>query len=290
MTYPFPRPHGRGLGLRAAVALAAVVALGAADVAVAAAAPSTVSAVATPAGVVAPLATGANPPVDPLYLTPGSRTANGRDWRTRCEPYGASATRCFTEIRATTVVRTARGYVTTTGWVFNNLTYRDVDGVGWKANVLAMSGERVSAGRRWRVVCSELAGWRRCTSQIWATVISRQAAPGRGYTYRTYGTWQLNNVVWLSRAAQPGPGPGATAEPGTVAPAPAPPPPPPPPSGESETPINVPNPGDSVNCSDFATWGDANRWYEQHYAYFGDVANLDSDGNGIPCESLPGAP
>lgn len=285
MTHPHPHRPGRGFRLRAAVTLAAVVALSAADVAAAVAAPiasSRMSAVAMPAGVVTTLAVGSNPPVDPLYLTPGTRTVNGRDWRTRCEPYGSSATRCFTEIRATQVARTSRGYVTTTGWVFNNLTYRDVDGVSWKSNVLATPGERTSGGRRWKVVCSELAGWRRCTSHIWATVISRQAAPSGGYTYRTYGTWQFNNVVWLSRAGQPGPGPGTTTDPGTLEP--------PPPSDESETPINVPNPGDSVNCSDFATWGDANRWYEQHYAYFGDVANLDSDGNGIPCESLPGAP
>jgi Excalibur calcium-binding domain len=51
-----------------------------------------------------------------------------------------------------------------------------------------------------------------------------------------------------------------------------------------------PNPGDTKNCSDFATWADANAWFQTYFPYYGDVARLDEDGNGIPCQSLPGAP
>lgn len=50
------------------------------------------------------------------------------------------------------------------------------------------------------------------------------------------------------------------------------------------------NPGDTKNCTDFKTWADANAWFQKYYPYYGDVARLDGDGDGIPCESLPGAP
>jgi putative cell wall-binding protein len=63
----------------------------------------------------------------------------------------------------------------------------------------------------------------------------------------------------------------------------APPPPPPPPS-------IPPNPGDSVNCSDFSTWTQAQAWFLKYYPHYGDVARLDADNDGIACESLPGAP
>lgn len=50
------------------------------------------------------------------------------------------------------------------------------------------------------------------------------------------------------------------------------------------------NPGDTQNCSSFATWSDANSWFWTYYPYFGDVANLDGDGNRVPCEALAGNP
>lgn len=58
----------------------------------------------------------------------------------------------------------------------------------------------------------------------------------------------------------------------------------------STTSPRPPNPGDTVNCTDFATWPDANAYYQAYFPYYGDVAGLDSDGDGIVCESLPGAP
>ncbi len=50
------------------------------------------------------------------------------------------------------------------------------------------------------------------------------------------------------------------------------------------------NPGDVRNCSDFASYNAAWVWYETYKPSFGDVAHLDSDGNGYPCENLPNPP
>jgi putative cell wall-binding protein len=50
------------------------------------------------------------------------------------------------------------------------------------------------------------------------------------------------------------------------------------------------NPGDTKNCTDFTTWAAAQNWYLTYLPYYGDVARLDSDDDGIACESLPGAP
>jgi len=52
----------------------------------------------------------------------------------------------------------------------------------------------------------------------------------------------------------------------------------------------VDNPGDVRNCGDFATWPEANAWFWTYFPEHGDIAHLDSDGDQIPCESLPGAP
>ena len=45
------------------------------------------------------------------------------------------------------------------------------------------------------------------------------------------------------------------------------------------------NPGDSKNCKDFASYGEAKAWFDQ-YPMYGDVAKLDGNGDGRPCESL----
>jgi hypothetical protein len=50
------------------------------------------------------------------------------------------------------------------------------------------------------------------------------------------------------------------------------------------------NPGNTKNCADFATWQEANTWFQAYYPYYGDVAHLDADHDGIPCESLRGHP
>ncbi|MGD9705865.1 MAG: metallophosphoesterase [Acidimicrobiia bacterium] len=55
--------------------------------------------------------------------------------------------------------------------------------------------------------------------------------------------------------------------------------------------VPVANPGDTVNCGDFATWDAAWRYFWT-YRRWGDPAGLDGDAvpDGIPCQSLPGGP
>ena len=50
------------------------------------------------------------------------------------------------------------------------------------------------------------------------------------------------------------------------------------------------NPGDTKNCGDFSTYSEAKAWFDTYFPYYGDVANLDGDNDGEPCESLPGGP
>lgn len=68
---------------------------------------------------------------------------------------------------------------------------------------------------------------------------------------------------------------------------PAPPVTPTPPPTPPKTPTN---PGDSVNCSDFSTWRAAQDWFLKYWPYYGDIAKLDGNNDGIACESRPGAP
>lgn len=48
--------------------------------------------------------------------------------------------------------------------------------------------------------------------------------------------------------------------------------------------------GDSKNCGDFATWRKAKAWFDTYCPYYGDIAKLDGNKDGIPCEALLGAP
>ena len=50
------------------------------------------------------------------------------------------------------------------------------------------------------------------------------------------------------------------------------------------------DPGNVMNCSDFVSYQEALAWYETYAPWYGDVARLDGDGDGEPCESLPGGP
>jgi hypothetical protein len=60
---------------------------------------------------------------------------------------------------------------------------------------------------------------------------------------------------------------------------------------DTRDPFKVPvaNPGDTRNCGDFSTWNQANLWMWT-YIRHGDIANLDGNGDRIPCESLPDNP
>ena len=50
------------------------------------------------------------------------------------------------------------------------------------------------------------------------------------------------------------------------------------------------NPGNSKNCGDFPNYAQAKAWYDTYFPYYGDLARLDGDNDGEPCESLPGGP
>ena len=50
------------------------------------------------------------------------------------------------------------------------------------------------------------------------------------------------------------------------------------------------NPGNSKNCGDFSNYAQAKAWYDTYFPYYGDLARLDGDDDGEPCESLPGGP
>lgn len=75
-----------------------------------------------------------------------------------------------------------------------------------------------------------------------------------------------------ARAARPAPDPGIASAP-------------------TAPPVSRPlSPGNSVNCDDFASYSDAKRYFDRYYPYYGDVAELDRNGDRIPCDALPGAP
>lgn len=87
--------------------------------------------------------------------------------------------------------------------------------------------------------------------------------------------WQYETIGFRVPAERPAAAPLPT-KPAPVAPPPS---------------TTVPaNPGDVKNCSDFATWTAANAWFMIYFPRYGDVARLDANGDGVPCESLPGAP
>lgn len=52
-------------------------------------------------------------------------------------------------------------------------------------------------------------------------------------------------------------------------------------------PIQPANPGDTKNCSDFATQAQAQNWFNTYFPYYGDIAKLDGNNDGRACESLP---
>lgn len=101
-----------------------------------------------------------------------------------------------------------------------------------------------------------------------SALISRLAALGTEHRILLGGTSALSTGVQsLTACASPAPTPTPT------------------------PPTKPANPGDVRNCSDFQTYQQAYSWYITYVnAGYGDVAKLDADHDGIPCESLPGAP
>ena len=43
-----------------------------------------------------------------------------------------------------------------------------------------------------------------------------------------------------------------------------------------------------IQRSDFSTYPEAKTWFDIYFPHYGDVARLDGDNDGEPCESLPG--
>jgi hypothetical protein len=106
--------------------------------------------------------------------------------------------RCRTDIWATQVTLRGGRYVSTTGWVFNNLTYVGLmPRAAWASNPLGHDGQWVASdGRRWRTECDTAAtGKNGCRSYAWVHYIgSEQRADGSWHYFPTQG-WVFNNIV-----------------------------------------------------------------------------------------------
>ena len=61
-------------------------------------------------------------------------------------------------------------------------------------------------------------------------------------------------------------------------------------SPASPGPTPTPKPEDTHNCSDFDTWAEAQDFFEAEGGPASDPHRLDRDGDGVACQSLPGAP
>lgn len=147
-----------------------------------------------------------------VYSTPGNHVINGRQWRTTCAKYSTSVVRCTTHILATQVTYSNGRYVTSTGWVFNNLTYLPSLRSTWRSNPLAAYGrvggtaEWTAGGRKWRTQCDTAATGRGgCRSYIWATYIVSS-----GSRHSLTSGWLFNNLV---RFAEGGVAPVTTVPP-----------------------------------------------------------------------------
>ena len=60
-------------------------------------------------------------------------------------------------------------------------------------------------------------------------------------------------------------------------------------AGWETPPASLNNPGDSKDCDDFPTFVAADDWFNTYAPYYGDVARLDLNQNGFPCEDKPDA-
>ena len=136
-------------------------------------------------------------PAVTVYNTPGVQFVNGRTWRTQCDMYSSNVVRCRTEIWATQTQRDGGRYVTRSGWVFNNLTYKPSPRSSWKGNPLGETGTWTAAdGRKWRTECDTAATGRGgCRSYITADVIAASRKADGTYAYRWERKEILNNIV-----------------------------------------------------------------------------------------------
>ncbi len=137
-----------------------------------------------------------NQPVN-VYTTPGTHHVNGRDWRTTCEPYSQTK-RCTTDIHATQVSYNGGRFVSTSGWVFNNMTYLPSPRSLWTKNNLGKKAEWSTNGRTWRTECDTAATGRNgCRSYIWSSAVVATKTSD-GYRYSVKNQWVFNNMVQFS--------------------------------------------------------------------------------------------
>ncbi len=59
------------------------------------------------------------------------------------------------------------------------------------------------------------------------------------------------------------------------------------PTPPAPAPTRPPRPSAGIDCGDFSTQREAQRWFDRYYPYYGDVAGLDRDGDRRACETLP---
>ncbi len=139
-----------------------------------------------------------------VYLTPGTHHVNGRQWRTSCESYSQTL-RCRTDIWGTQTRRVGNSWVSSNGWVFNNLTYAPSPRTLWTGNPLGGYGRVGGTARwstdshQWRTECdTSLTGAGGCRSFIVATVVEsyRNARGGTSFRYVTKEVF--NNMVLFS--------------------------------------------------------------------------------------------
>lgn len=138
-----------------------------------------------------------------VYTMPGSYTVNGRQWRASCEPYSQTL-RCTTEIWGTRNERSGGGFRSTTGWMFNNLTYLPASRSLWAGNTLSVPATRqnphVINGRRWSTECdTSRTGRGACRSEIFVANVVRARQLSNGtWQYYVTNDWEFNNMVRFS--------------------------------------------------------------------------------------------
>ena len=136
--------------------------------------------------------------LSPVYWSPGTRTVNGRLWRTTCEKYSTGA-RCTTSIWASQFVRSGTTYVVRNGWVHNSVNYFAHQSAAWTGNVNTTPGTVVVNGRTWRTTCSPnvSVGTRTCRVQMWSSLVSRTRLSNGTYRYFTYQGWAFVAMAYL---------------------------------------------------------------------------------------------
>lgn len=131
-----------------------------------------------------------------MWTTPGTYTSGGRQWRTLdCQPYSATR-RCRTEIWGTTVREVDGRFVSSNGWIFNNLTYVAAPRSLWAGNPLATPGYHTIGGRRWYTECDTAkVGANVCKAWVWSRVIAATRNPDYTWSYGWVSKWVYNNQI-----------------------------------------------------------------------------------------------